>query len=57
MLWLHGGAFLGGGLDMPESHAVCTALASRGTTCVGVDYRLAPNFGDRRAQRVPDAVR
>ncbi|MGW2150716.1 alpha/beta fold hydrolase [Nonomuraea bangladeshensis] len=57
LVWMHGGAFIGGSLDMPESDAVCRALAANGITCVSVGYRLAPGFGDRRAQRAPDAVR
>jgi acetyl esterase/lipase len=27
LVWAHGGAFIGGSLDMPESDAVCQALA------------------------------
>lgn len=42
LVWAHGGAFAFGDLDMPESHAVATALAARGTTVIAVDYRLAP---------------
>lgn len=42
LLWMHGGGFAGGSLDMPEGDAVCRSLAERGTTCVSVDYRLAP---------------
>jgi acetyl esterase len=41
LLWMHGGGFIGGDLDMPESHAVCAALAEHGITCASVDYRLA----------------
>ncbi|NEM92269.1 alpha/beta hydrolase [Galbitalea soli] len=42
LLWLHGGAFLFGGLDMNESHVVSAELASRaGAVVVSVDYRLA----------------
>jgi acetyl esterase/lipase len=57
LLWMHGGAFIGGGLDMPEADVVCRALAAVGVACVSVDYRLAPGFGDRRAQKSGDAVR
>ncbi|WP_106400492.1 alpha/beta hydrolase fold domain-containing protein [Actinocorallia populi] len=57
LLWLHGGGFVGGSLDMPESDAVCAALAKDGITCVAVEYRLAPNFGARRARNAPAAVR
>lgn len=42
LVWLHGGAFFAGGLELPEAHAVATALAACGVTVVTVDYRLAP---------------
>lgn len=41
-VWVHGGAFAAGDLDMPEAHWVSTALAERGIPVVSVDYRLAP---------------
>jgi acetyl esterase len=41
LVWVHGGGFAGGDIDMPESDAVARALADRGTTVVTVDYRLA----------------
>jgi xylan 1,4-beta-xylosidase len=56
ILWIHGGAFVGGSMDMPESDAPCRAFAAAGITAVAVDYRLAPTFGSR-AQRRVDAVR
>ncbi|MFF1572544.1 alpha/beta hydrolase [Leifsonia sp. NPDC058292] len=40
LVWLHGGGFSGGDLDMPEAHWVGTALAERGHPVVTVDYRL-----------------
>jgi acetyl esterase/lipase len=42
VVWAHGGAFAFGDLDMPESDWVARSLATRGTTVVCVDYRLAP---------------
>ena len=42
LVWVHGGAFAFGELDMPESDWVARQLAARGTTVVAVDYRLAP---------------
>src|SRR6478609_6829566 len=42
LVWVHGGGFAGGDLDMPEADAVARALATRGTTVLSVDYRLAP---------------
>lgn len=42
LVWLHGGGFFRGDLDLPEAHAVATTLASRGVEVVTVDYRLAP---------------
>lgn len=41
LVWLHGGGFSGGDLDMPEADWVATALAERGHPVVTVDYRLA----------------
>ncbi|ROP66405.1 alpha/beta hydrolase [Curtobacterium sp. ZW137] len=42
LLWLHGGGFFRGDLDLPESDAVARALAARGVPVVTVDYRLSP---------------
>jgi acetyl esterase len=41
LLWMHGGAFVTGDLDMPEAHVVSAELASRGAVVASVDYRLA----------------
>ena len=41
LLWMHGGAFVAGDLEMPEAHVVSAELASRGAIVVSVDYRLA----------------
>ncbi|MFJ2580892.1 alpha/beta hydrolase fold domain-containing protein [Kitasatospora aureofaciens] len=44
LLWLHGGGFQGGDLDMPEAHQVSAELSSRASALVvSVDYRLAVN--------------
>ena len=41
LVWCHGGAFLGGDLDMPEADAVAREIAARtGAVVVSVDYRL-----------------
>ncbi len=37
-MWVHGGAFIGGNLDMPESNWVARELAARGIPVVAVDY-------------------
>ncbi|WP_082716821.1 alpha/beta hydrolase [Microterricola viridarii] len=42
LLWVHGGAFIGGGLDQNESHAVALGIAATGRPVITVDYRLAP---------------
>ncbi|GAB3794336.1 alpha/beta hydrolase [Humibacter antri] len=42
LLWLHGGGFSGGDLDMPEGDWVSRGLAARGILVVSLDYRLAP---------------
>jgi acetyl esterase/lipase len=42
LVWMHGGAFMGGDLDMPEADGVSREIASRaGAVVVSVDYRLA----------------
>lgn len=44
LVWLHGGGFQGGNLDMPEGHLVAAELAYRAEALVvSVDYRLALN--------------
>lgn len=40
LLWMHGGGFAAGDLDMPEADHVARVLAGAGTTVVSVDYRL-----------------
>lgn len=41
LVWMHGGAFIGGDLDMPEADWVARELAARaGIVVVSVDYRL-----------------
>lgn len=42
LVWLHGGGFFRGDLDLPEAHEVAEALATAGLAVVTVDYRLAP---------------
>jgi len=37
-VWVHGGAFVGGYLDMPESHWVALELAARGIPVLALDY-------------------
>ena len=42
LVWLHGGAFVGGDLDMPEADWVARQICDRaGAVVVSVDYRLA----------------
>jgi acetyl esterase len=38
LVWAHGGAFLGGHLDMPESHWVALELAAAGIPVMSIDY-------------------
>jgi len=38
LVWVHGGAFIGGHLDMPESNWVALELASRGIPVLAADY-------------------
>ena len=43
LIWMHGGAFAFGDLDMPEADAVARGVAGRaGAVVVSVDYRLCP---------------
>jgi len=58
IVWVHGGGFFRGDLDLPETHEVARALASAGFPVVTVDYRLAtvgPRLG-RRGIRYPVPV-
>ncbi len=41
LVWAHGGGFVVGDLDMPESDAVARRLQENGILVVAVDYRLA----------------
>ena len=38
LVWVHGGAFIGGHLDMPESNWVALELAARGIPVLAIDY-------------------
>jgi acetyl esterase len=41
LVWMHGGAFIAGDLDMPEADWIARELASRvGIVVISVDYRL-----------------
>lgn len=40
LLWLHGGGFISGDLDMAEADGVATRLAEHGVTVVTAGYRL-----------------
>lgn len=42
LVWLHGGSFLGGDLDMLEADQVGRALATYGIAVTSVEYPLAP---------------
>jgi acetyl esterase len=41
LVWAHGGAFIGGDLDMPEANWVSLCLAARGIHVLSVAYRKA----------------
>ncbi|WP_166998963.1 alpha/beta hydrolase [Paramicrobacterium fandaimingii] len=41
LVWAHGGSFVGGNLNMPESNWVALALAARGFTVLSVEYTKA----------------
>lgn len=38
-IWIHGGGFIGGSLDMPEANWTAMEIASRGIPVISVDYR------------------
>jgi acetyl esterase len=44
-VWMHGGGFAFGGLDMKESDAPARFIAATGRRVRAVDYRLAPKIG------------
>ena len=50
LVWVHGGGFAHGSIDMPEADATARAFAEAGVTVVSVDYRLAPE----RAEWIAD---
>ncbi|GAA2828246.1 alpha/beta hydrolase fold domain-containing protein [Kribbella solani] len=41
LVWVHGGAFVSGDLDMPEADWVAGRLAARGIAVLSLDYRKA----------------
>lgn len=51
LIWLHGGGFAYGDLDMKESDAVGRALAERGHPVLTVDYRRVPRWSWWREPR------
>ncbi|MRX45234.1 alpha/beta hydrolase [Agromyces kandeliae] len=42
LVWLHGGAFMGGTVSMPEADQVGARLSALGITVVSVEYTLGP---------------
>ncbi|WP_314425124.1 alpha/beta hydrolase [uncultured Microbacterium sp.] len=42
LVWVHGGGFAAGEIDMPEADWVAQSFADRGIAVVSVDYALAP---------------
>lgn len=44
IVWVHGGGFMGGDIDMPESDAVARSLVEAGIAVITVDYALAPTL-------------
>lgn len=55
LVWVHGGAFIGGHLDMPEANWVALELASRGLPVLSVDYVKC--HGDTHFPEPTDEVR
>ena len=54
LVWVHGGAFLFGGLGMAEAHWVGLALAARGIPVLSLDYRKS--IGGLKAPASSDDV-
>ena len=50
IVWVHGGAFVKGGLDQRETHEVAAALAGEGFRVVTVGYRLTTRAQVRRVR-------
>ena len=44
VVWVHGGAFFGDGLDQLGSHAVAAALTQAGASVVTLDYQRPTDF-------------
>lgn len=42
LVWLHGGAFMFGSIEMPEADEIARRLGDHGVSVVSVDYTLAP---------------
>ena len=55
LVWVHGGAFIGGHLDMPEANWVALELAARGIPVLSVDYVKC--LGDAHFPEPTDEVR
>lgn len=55
LVWVHGGAFIGGYLDMPEANWVSLELAARGIPVLSVDYVKC--LGDTHFPEPTDEVR
>ncbi|WP_297081640.1 alpha/beta hydrolase [uncultured Demequina sp.] len=62
IVWVHGGGFVWGDLDMPEADWVARRLADAGHTVLSVDYRLVTGgdierrqFADEAQHRFPAA--
>ncbi|SDT40923.1 alpha/beta hydrolase [Microlunatus soli] len=52
-LWAHGGAWIGGDLEMAEADGVSRRVAGFGITVVSVDYTLAPRPAGWPAEEAP----
>lgn len=61
LVWLHGGGFIFGTIDMPEADDVARGLGEYGITVVSVDYTLAPydalnEFPSLAGEHTPEQV-
>ncbi len=63
VLWMHGGGFISGSMNMPEGDAVARAFAHAGLLVLNLDYRLVPpdceaeEWNGEPAVRYPTPIR
>lgn len=56
LVWAHGGAWIGGELEMPEADWVARSIAAAGIAVVSIDYTLAPMLPGPSGEIAPPAA-